>query len=77
MKSLFRSPVKTVKAVNAFRTNYNDMKAKNVIGGNIPAHEKANKEATKIAGPKVREDKSFMLLHIHTSPLFRNTVNLQ
>jgi hypothetical protein len=25
-------------------------------------HEKANKEATEIAGPKVREDKSFILI---------------
>ena len=52
-KSAVKNPVKTYKAVTAFANNYNEMRAKNIKGGNLEAHRKANKEATEIAGAKV------------------------
>ncbi|KAK3752037.1 hypothetical protein QZH41_019385, partial [Actinostola sp. cb2023] len=46
-RKMISQPVKTVKAVKAFAKSYFDMRKKNVIGGNLPAHRQANKDATK------------------------------
>ncbi|XP_057294688.1 uncharacterized protein LOC130623229 [Hydractinia symbiolongicarpus] len=52
-KSLVKNPTKTVKAIAAFGKSYPEMKKANLKGGNLGPHEKANYNATKIAGLKV------------------------
>lgn len=53
-RSFVRNPVKTVKAIGAFGKHYRAMKKANIKGGNLNAHDKANYDATKIAGKKVK-----------------------
>merc|ERR1712013_593876 len=50
-RSFVRQPIKTVKSFGAFASSYNNMR--NRIGGNLPAHEKANFDATKIGGARL------------------------
>ena len=48
-KKMVSQPVKTVKAGMEFVKSYNKMKKANVIGGNLPAHEEANRKATEVS----------------------------
>lgn len=52
-KSFAKNPVKTVKSFGAFAKSWNEMRKKNLIGGNLKAHEKGNKKATEIGGAKL------------------------
>ncbi|KAK3755577.1 hypothetical protein QZH41_005962 [Actinostola sp. cb2023] len=51
-RKMISQPVKTVKAIKAFAKSYRDMTKKNRIGGNLPAHRQANKDATKVSDAK-------------------------
>ena len=42
-----KEPVKTAKAAMEFVKSYQKMREENVKGGNLPAHEEANREATE------------------------------
>ena len=48
-KKVVRQPVKTVKAVAEMVKSYMDMRKANVKGGNLPAHEEANRRATEVS----------------------------
>ena len=43
---MYEKPKETIKAILSFKKSFDEMLKKNVIGGNIPAHRKANKDAT-------------------------------
>ncbi|XP_031574711.1 micronuclear linker histone polyprotein-like [Actinia tenebrosa] len=45
-KKMVSQPGKTIDAIKSFAKSYKDMKKKNVVGGNLPAHRQANKDAT-------------------------------
>ena len=45
--------MKTFESFGAFAKSWNEMRKKNVIGGNLKAHENANKKATEIGGAKL------------------------
>jgi len=42
-------PKKTLKAIGEFKKSYDKMKEANVIGGNLKAHEEANRKATEVS----------------------------
>ena len=44
---MLKKPVETAKAAVEFAKTYQKMREKNVKGGNLAAHEEANREATK------------------------------
>ena len=46
-KKALKNPVKTAKAAAEFVKSYQKMRKANVKGGNLKAHEEANREATK------------------------------
>ena len=46
-KKMLKKPVETAKAAVEFAKSYQKMREKNVKGGNLAAHEEANREATK------------------------------
>lgn len=46
---MVKQPVKTVKAGIEFVKSYQKMRKANVKGGNLVAHEEANREATKVS----------------------------
>lgn len=48
-RKMVSQPVKTIKAIKSFAKSYTDMRKKNVIGGNLEAHRKGNKDATSKA----------------------------
>ena len=52
-KSFVKNPVKTIKSIGSFSSNYQKMRKANIRGGNLKAHENANYEATKIGGSKL------------------------
>ena len=48
-------PVKTMKAALEFGKSYVKMRKANVIGGNGPAHEEANRKATEVSDKETAE----------------------
>ena len=46
---MISQPVKTVKAASEFVKSNEKMRKANVIGGNLPAHEEANRKATEVS----------------------------
>lgn len=46
-KKLIKQPIKTIQAGWEFAKSYGKMRKENKIGGNLPAHQEANREATK------------------------------
>ena len=46
-KKMLNQPIKTFQAGKEMKKSYDDMKKKNVIGGNLAAHEEANQRAAE------------------------------
>ena len=44
---MIKQPIKTIQAGWEFAKSYGKMRKENKIGGNLPAHQEANREATK------------------------------